>query len=206
MDDSSLPVLLGGAILLLIAVIVILIGRERPGERSKSDGEIRPIGMPRPASPPASSSPWARKPATIQHSVIEGPAYVTDGDGLVIRKMQIRLFGIDAPELNHPHGKNAKSAMIAICKGQIIRAEVTDKDRFGRLVARCYLPDGRDLSAELVKAGLAIDWPKFSGGAYRALEIPDARKRMWLADARQKGRMDVWRKFEAGQAARAQGR
>lgn len=60
------------------------------------------------------------------------------------------------------------------------------------------------LKAELmVKQGLAIDWPKFSGGAYRYLEVPDARKKMWLADARQKGRMHVWEKFEARQAAKA---
>jgi endonuclease YncB( thermonuclease family) len=49
-------------------------------------------------------------------------------------------------------------------------------------------PDGRDLSVEMVAAGLAIDWPKFSGGKYRHLEPPDARKRMWRADARQKGK------------------
>jgi endonuclease YncB( thermonuclease family) len=47
--------------------------------------------------------------------------------------------------------------------------------------------DGRDFSAEMVKAGFAIDWPKFSGGRYRHLESLDARKRMWRADARQKG-------------------
>lgn len=60
----------------------------------------------------------------------------------------------------------------------------------------------RDLSAEMVKLGLAIDWPKFSGGRYRDLEVPDARKKMWLADARQKGRMDVWAKFDANQQRR----
>ena len=56
---------------------------------------------------------------------------------------------------------------------------------------------------EMVKAGLAIDWPKYSGGKYRSLEVPDARKKMWLADARQKGRMHVWEQFEAKQKARA---
>jgi endonuclease YncB( thermonuclease family) len=53
------------------------------------------------------------------------------------------------------------------------------------LVARCYLPDDRDLSAEMVKQGLAIDGSKFSGGKYRSLERPDARRKLWLADARE---------------------
>ena len=57
---------------------------------------------------------------------------------------------------------------------------------------RCYLSDGRDLSAEMVKLGLALDWPKFSGGKYRELETSDARTKLFLADARQKGRMHVW--------------
>ncbi|MGR3636728.1 MAG: hypothetical protein ACU0BK_12510 [Shimia sp.] len=43
---------------------------------------------------------------------------------------------------------------------------------------------------------MAIDWPKFSGGIYTHLETPDARKKLWLADARQKGRMHVWKKYE----------
>ena len=82
---------------------------------------------------------------------------MVDGDGLIILKTQIRLFGIDAPELNHPYGKNAKWALVSLCKGQTIRAEVTAQDVHGRTVARCYLPDGRDLSAEMVKLGMAID-------------------------------------------------
>lgn len=39
---------------------------------------------------------------------VRGTAYVVDGDTLVIQQTQIRLFGIDAPELDHPHGKNAR--------------------------------------------------------------------------------------------------
>lgn len=164
-----------------------------------------------PAPPPSAS----RRPApavvqtprfdarSAQHlekpRVLSGPAWVTDGDTITINKTQIRLFGIDAPELNHPYGVRAKRALMRFCKGQIIRAEVTDEDHHGRTVARCFLPDGRDLSAEMVKLGLALDWPKFSGGKYRGLEVPEARRKLFLADARQKGRMHVWEQFEARQ-------
>ena len=131
--------------------------------------------------------------------VLEGPAYVTDGDTITIQKTQIRLYGIDAPELNHPFGQKSKWAMVKLCKGNRIRAEITDEDEYGRTVAKCFLPDGRDLSAELVKQGLAIDWPKFSGGKYGEFEVEGIRKKLWLADARQKGRMYVWEQFEARQ-------
>ena len=134
--------------------------------------------------------------------IVEGPAYVTDGDTITISKTQVRLFGIDAPELNHPYGNKAKWALVKLCKGHKVRAKVTEKDHYGRTVAVCTLPDGRDLSAEMVKLGLAIDWSKYSGGAYQKMETPDARKKLWLATARQKGHMHVWEKFEANQAAR----
>ncbi|MCC0031543.1 MAG: thermonuclease family protein [Brucellaceae bacterium] len=105
---------------------------------------------------------------------------------------------MDAPELDHPLGVKSKWALVSLCKGHEIRAEILCSDDYGRTVARCYLDDGRDLSAEMVKLGMAIDWAKFSGGLYRPLEVPDARKKMWLADARQKGRMHVWENFESG--------
>ncbi len=142
--------------------------------------------------------PFDEKSATPEQSktFIRGAAYVVDGDTIVIKKKQIRLFGIDAPEMNHPYGKKAKWALVSLCKGQTINAEVTDKDDHGRSVAKCYLADGRDLSAEMVKLGLAIDWPKFSGGKYGELELPNVRRKLWLADARQKGRMHVWKKYE----------
>lgn len=129
--------------------------------------------------------------------VLEGPAYVTDGDTITIQKTQVRLYGIDAPELHHPFGKNAKWAMVRLCKGQRIRAEITDEDKYGRTVAKCFLPDGRDLSEELVKQGLALDWPKFSGGKYSQFEVAGVRKKLWLADARQKGNLHVWEKYDA---------
>ena len=131
--------------------------------------------------------------------ILTGPAWITDGDTIKIKNTQIRLFGIDAPELHHPYGNKAKWALYRLCKGHTVRAEITEEDEYGRTVAQCYLSDGRDLSAEMVKQGLALDWPKFSGGRYRHLEPSDARKRLFLGDARQKGRMHVWEKFEAKQ-------
>jgi micrococcal nuclease len=114
---------------------------------------------------------------------------VVDGDTICINRKTIRLSGIDAPELDHPYGERAKSAMIRLCRGQVIRAEVHEGLTHDRLVATCYLPDGRDLGAELVKMGLAVDWPKYSGGKYRALEVEGIRKKLWRCDARQKGLM-----------------
>ena len=122
---------------------------------------------------------------------------MVDGDTIKINGVQIRLFGIDAPEIDHPYGKIAKSALIKLCGGKIVLAEVMEEDDHGRTVARCRLKDSRDLSAEMVKLGLAIDWKKYSGGEYRSIEQPGVRKKkLFLAAQRQMGNMKAWRDYE----------
>ncbi len=130
---------------------------------------------------------WNGAPPNLV-SEIRGPCYVVDGDTIVIGGQNIRLSGIDAPEMDHPYGRNAKWHLVKLTKGQTVTAVFHGEQTHAREVATCYLPDGRDLSAEMVKAGMAIDWPKFSGGKYRHLETPEARKLLWRADAQQKGR------------------
>lgn len=120
-------------------------------------------------------------------TVIKGRCWVIDGDTIVIDNTHIRLAGIDAPELDHPWGQQSKWAMVKLCKGQTITARIKPEMSYDRIVAECFLPDGRDLAAELVKAGLALDWPKFSGGKYRHLEPADARRKLWRAHLRQRG-------------------
>ena len=139
--------------------------------------------------------PTTAKPEAHGQTV-SGPAFIVDGDTITIQRIQIRLLGIDAPELHHPFGQVAKSALWQMCAGQTVNAEILEKDDHGRTVAVCRLDDGRDLSAEMVKLGLAIDWPKYSGGRYQRLETQDARKKLWLADARQKGRMYLWYRYD----------
>ncbi|MBL4808195.1 MAG: thermonuclease family protein [Rhodobacteraceae bacterium] len=107
---------------------------------------------------------------------LTGKAFVIDGDTIRIQKTKIRLAGIDAPEIDMPWGQKAKWAMVAICKGQIITVKLDGERSHDRLVGTCYLPDGRDIGAEIIKTGLALNLPHFSGGKYRHLEPEGARK------------------------------
>lgn len=117
-----------------------------------------------------------------------GPAVVIDGDTIIIKGTRLRLAGIDAPELEDRYGVSAKRAMIGLCKGKSIRAVTDGAQSYERLVATCYLPDGRDLSAELVKLGLALDWSSFSRGKYRDLEPEGIRQKLWRVTQRQNRR------------------
>ena len=117
-----------------------------------------------------------------KETVLRGRCWVIDGDTIVIDKIRLRLAGIDAPELDHPWGQQSKWAMVKLCKGQTVTARIKPELSYDRIVAQCFLPDGRDLAAELVRIGLALDWPKFSGGKYRHLEPEDARRKLWRAE------------------------
>ena len=141
------------------------------------------ITTPTLSRPPAPSPPAP--------TVLQGRCWVIDGDTIIIDDTRIRLAGIDAPELDHPYGKQAKWAMVQLCKGQTVTARIRPELSYDRVVAECSLPDGRDLAAELVRAGMALDWPKFSGGKYKHLETPEARRRLWRADARQRGKLKM---------------
>ncbi len=148
--------------------------------------------------PPVSPVPKAvtsEAAETLRHeTTLTGKCYVVDGDTIRIGKVSLRLAGIDAPELEHPWGKKAKWELAQLCKGQTITAEIEPEMSYDRVVAKCYLPDGRDLSAEMVRLGLALDWPKFSGGKYAHLEPKGVRKKHWKAAAKQRGHMHVFRK------------
>ena len=57
-------------------------------------------------------------------------------------------------------------------------AHFTGEESYNRKVAICYLSDGRDIGAEIVKQGYALDFTKYSKGKYKELETADARKKL----------------------------
>lgn len=180
---------------LLTLLFRLLGGRSAPRRRS---GYGRPPQRVMPRQPIVRAGDI--RPTVTPHesrALVRGRAYVVDGDTITVAQTRLRLFGVDAPELDHPYGQKAKWALVSLCKGRTVEARIIEQDAHGRYVARCFLDDGRDLSAEMVKLGLAIDWPKYSHGEYRAFEVSGARKKLWLADARQKGRFEVWQRYEA---------
>ncbi|MBK7958756.1 MAG: thermonuclease family protein [Bacteroidetes bacterium] len=91
---------------------------------------------------------------------------IQDGDtyDILVDKttMRIRMDGIDAPEKGMPFYKVAKQFLASMCFGKMLRIEVKSTDRHGRTVARAFLSDGRDLSQEMLRAGLAWHFVKYS--------------------------------------------
>lgn len=130
---------------------------------------------PAPARVPKPAAPTPPKPVVGR---IAGKCHVIDGDTIVIKRTKIRLAGINAPELHEPWGQKSKWAMVGICKGQVVTAELTGETSYDRLIGTCYLADGTDIGAELIKQGLALDGGYFSSGKYRHLEPYGARRKL----------------------------
>ena len=163
-------------LLLIFGAFVIWLGIGLPkSKNTKKSGKVvrfPPLDTgPSKARPAAKSNLHGYAPIAIPECrIIHGRCRVIDGDTIVIGRTHIRLAGIDAPELDQPYGQKSKWAMVALCKGREIRAELTGDQSYNRLVATCFLEDGRDIGAELIKQGLAPDGGHFSQGKYRHLE------------------------------------
>lgn len=93
---------------------------------------------------------------------------VLDGDTFTLRgeSRRIRVWGLDAPEWNHQGGSTATSTLKRLISGKHLRCAVLDIDRYGRLVAQCLLPDGRDIAAEMIRSGAAVELCRYSRGYY----------------------------------------
>lgn len=95
-------------------------------------------------------------------------ARVTDGDTFRLTDVAraIRVWGLDAPERKEPAGPARTAAMRTLITDQTLTCEIKDIDRYDRLVGQCFLPDGRDIAAEMIRMGVATEYCRYSGGYY----------------------------------------
>ncbi len=134
---------------------------------------------------------------------IVGQATVIDGDTIEVRGERIRLFGIDAPEAaqlcrdsgGKPYrcGARAANALADMIGRRPVSCIEVDRDRYRRAVAVCTVQADRkaagdaesrrpiDIADWLVRRGLAVDFKRYSDGAYADAETEAraARAGMW---------------------------
>lgn len=93
---------------------------------------------------------------------------VLDGDTFTLsgESRRIRVWGLDAPEWNHQGGSTTTSTLRSLISGKHMRCAILDIDRYGRLVAQCILPNGRDIAEEMIRSGAATEYCRYSGGYY----------------------------------------
>ena len=111
---------------------------------------------------------------------IDGDTFVGSKDARVVR-----LWGIDAPELDQPWGDVSKAALIALTYRRQLNIEPKG-DSWGRLVAIARRGREIDIGLELIKMGLAWHDPRYAPKAKEYAEAEaEARKEkrgLWSDD------------------------
>ena len=116
-----------------------------------------------------------------------GTARVIDGDSLVIGGKQVRLMGIDAPELRQDCqlnqapwrcGAAAKAALRELVEGKQIECRTYGSDKYQRRLAVCST-QAIEINARMVETGWAVDY-----GGYASEEGLARRNRvgLWRGD------------------------
>lgn len=85
---------------------------------------------------------------------------ITDGDTISCGGERVRLLLIDAPEMDQgPFGRAAQAfleAVLPVGADARLVLDVERRDRYGRLLAYVYRPDGRMVNAMMVRQGFAV--------------------------------------------------
>lgn len=117
---------------------------------------------PTPAAPPSAGVALAKAPIVKRLSVTVVDNH--DGDTLTVkldggRTEKVRLIGVDTAEMAQgPWGAKARDYVRHLTKGKRVNLafDVEPRDRYGRLLAYVYLPDGTFLNLALVRQGYAM--------------------------------------------------
>ncbi len=111
---------------------------------------------------------------------------VSDGDTITVlhngKGERIRLHGIDCPEKRQAFGNRAKQFTSNLVFAKTVTVQFVDRDRYGRTVGVVLLPDGRSLNHELVRAGLAWMYRRYSNDQSLSdleEEAQGARRGLW---------------------------
>ncbi len=134
--------------------------------------------------PPQAAGARMRGPAAVR-----GPVQnVIDGDSLVVNGVEIRLHGIDAPELRqtcrradgerYACGREARRHLLSLVRGRNLDCRRVSTDRYGRMIASCRA-GGTDIARRMVQDGWALAFTRFSR-RYVADERQARRQRLGL--------------------------
>ena len=143
---------------------------------------------------------------SLGNEVFEGQVIsVTDGDSITVLKdkerFKVRLLGIDCPERGQPFGGTAKKFTSDVSFHKNVTVIWQKRDRYNRILGEIILPDGRNLNHELVRAGLAWHYKRYSNDeVLNNLEMEAHQKKvgLWLDESAvppwdwRRGERDNW--------------
>src|SRR6185312_6805362 len=126
-----------------------------------------------------------------QAAEIAGRAQVIDGDSMQVGDVEVRLYGIDAPEGRQDCRRNgqpwrcgddAAAKLRSLVQGATLRCTPRDTDEYGRSVSVCK-NGNTDINAEMVRAGLALAYRRYSNDYVdEETEAKSAKRGLWASE------------------------
>ncbi len=123
------------------------------------DGQARSslVGAAQEASPEANSEGAGATDETNLPK-LAGDAVALGGGTIVVEGHRLRLWGIDAPEMDDPRGPVSRAAIDALLRQGAVDCTIVDEAGSSRPVARCSVP-GQDGPQDLGEAQLVAGMP-----------------------------------------------
>ena len=119
---------------------------------------------------------------------ITGRPRIIDGDTIVIARERIRLDWIDAPETRQECkidgktwrcGQAATAALKKLIGNASVRCKTHGRGKYGRLLGICYVGK-KNINAWMVRNGWAVDYRRYSNGAYKVEQLHAQRNRLGI--------------------------
>lgn len=137
---------------------------------------------------------------------------VHDGDTITIHgdPKNVRLFGIDAPELKQTYGPEAQQHLQKMVLGKKIKLEIKDTDQYSRKVAELFLKERHylfwtnnvNINLKMVQDGFARAYEdkRLTNDSYLTAEkeAKAARRGIWETDSSGGGSPREFRKAKQG--------
>ena len=142
------------------------------------------------AIPAAAQDETANPTAEDRPTEIFGSALALDGGTIQIGNQQIRLSGIDAPDMSvWPWGQRSRAALDDLISGQTVNCQQRDIDRLDRPIALCGTSTVPDLGEAMLRAGHATVFRAFTATTDLKLAYEAAEQSARQANA------GVWSQF-----------
>lgn len=147
----------------------------------------------------AAVSATAETPSADRYSVariVDGDTFIAERDGV---QEKVRLIGLDTPETVDPRktvqcfGHEASARAKELLTDTTVRLETDpsqdERDRYGRLLAYAYLPDGTLFNLQMIEEGYGHEYtyriPYLFQTKFKAAEraAREGKRGLWADDA-----------------------
>ncbi|WP_233573249.1 thermonuclease family protein [Leptotrichia sp. OH3620_COT-345] len=127
--------------------------------------------------------------------------YVSDGDTVAVKRtendketgelIKVRLFGIDAPEINQDYGYESKQTLINFIRNKNVKIYGKKKDRYGRVLGTVYY-NNENINEKMVKTGNAWWYEKYDKKNVRMKQYQEAAQKNKLGIFAKKNYISPW--------------